>query len=182
MTEFGGSGADVMARYPAAAYSSPAEAMARVAGDAQFVCEARRLARAIERSGTPVFLSWSEHEIDALSLDHVIHGVESSRVGNSYAPPLFAAHALDAADLALHVQMAGYWSRFAASGNPNADDDNIVHWPATKHPSGNGRGADKYMIFDQVIREDLRPAEAGCDFFEPLFLRSVLVGVPASAK
>lgn len=183
MSEFGDFGADVIARYPAAAFSSPAEAMARVTGDAQFVCEARRLARSVERSGTPVFLYSYEYEIDALSLDHVIHGLESHIVfGNNYTPPLFAAHTLDAADLALHGQMAGYWTRFAGSGNPNADDDTIVHWPAFKHPSGNGRGSDKYLVFDQSIREGLRPAEAACDFFEPLFLRSVLVGVPASAK
>jgi len=53
---------------------------------------------------------------------------------------------------------------------------------AVQYPSGNGRGSDKYLVFDQSIREGLRPAEAACDFFEPLFLRSVLVGVPASAK
>ena len=183
LARFGDFGADVIARYPAAAFSSPAEAIARVTGDAQFVCEARRLARSVERSGTPVFLYSYEYEIDALSLDHVIHGLESHIVfGNNYTPPLFAAHTLDAADLALHGQMAGYWTRFAGSGNPNADDDTIVHWPAFKHPSGNGRGSDKYLVFDQSIREGLRPAEAACDFFEPLFLRSVLVGVPASAK
>lgn len=180
-TEFEPTGPEVLARYPATAYSSPAEAMARLLGDAQFVCEARRLARSIERTGTPVFLYSYEYEIDALSLDHVIHGVESNIVfGNNYVPPQFPAHPLDAPDLALHGNMAGYWSRFAATGDPNADDESIVHWPAFKHPSGNGRGADRFIVFDQSIHEGMRPAEAACDFFEPLFMRSMVSGVPAS--
>jgi para-nitrobenzyl esterase len=180
-TEFGSYGPVVLARYPAAAFSTPAEAMARVVGDAQFTCEARRLARSIEQSGTPVFLYSYEYEIDSLSLNHVIHGVESNIVfGNNYAPPQFPNRPLDEADLALHAQMAGYWTRFAWTGNPNVDDDRVVHWPAFKHPTGIGRGADKYIVFDSVVREGLRPGEAACDFFAPFFFRSMLGGIPAS--
>ena len=178
--EFGAHGADVLARYPAAAFPSPANAMARVVGDVQFACEARRLARALERSRTPVFLYSYEYEIDDLSLDHVIHGVETNILfNNPYALPQFASHPLDASDVALHAQMAGYWVRFAWTGNPNTDDESVVRWPAFKHPTGNGRGADKYLILDSVIREGMRPREAACDFLEPFFFRSVLVGVPA---
>jgi para-nitrobenzyl esterase len=181
MTEFGAHGADVLARYPAAAFPSPAEAMARVVGDVQFACEARRLVRSIERSRTPVFLYSYEYEIDDLSLDHVIHGVETNILfNNPYVAPQFANHPLDAPDLALHAQMAGYWVRFATTGDPNTDDESVVRWPAFKHPSGNGRGADKYLVLDSVIREGMRPREAACDFFEPFFFRAVLVGVPAS--
>jgi para-nitrobenzyl esterase len=181
MTEFGAHGADVIARYPAASFSSPAEAMARVVGDVQFTCEARRLARSIERTRTPVFLYSYEYEIDDLSLDHVIHGVETNILfNNPYQPPQFPNHPLDASDVALHAQMAGYWVRFASTGNPNTDDESVVRWPAFKHPTGSGRGADKYLILDSVIREGMRPREAACDFFEPFFFRAVLVSVPAS--
>ena len=181
MTEFGAHGADVLARYPAAAFSSPAEAMARVVGDVQFTCEARRLARSIERTRTPVFLYSYEYEIDDLSVDHVIHGVETNILfNNPYQPPQFANHPLDASDVALHAQMAGYWVRFASTGNPNTDDETVVRWPAFKHPTGNGRGADKYLILDSVVREGMRPREAACDFFEPFFFRAVLVSAPAS--
>jgi para-nitrobenzyl esterase len=181
MTEFGANGSNVIARYPAGEFSSPAEAMARVVGDVQFVCEARRLARSIERSRTPVFLYSYEYEIDVLSQDHVIHGVETNILfGNPYTPNQFPNHPLDAADLALHAQMAGYWVRFASTGNPNIDDESVVRWPAFKHPTGNGRGADKYLVLDSVIREGMRPREAPCDFFEPFFFRAVLGGVPAS--
>ena len=63
-------------------------------GDAQFVCEARRFARLIERTGTPTYLYSYEYEIDALSLDHVIHGVESNILfGNNYVPRFPELHA-----------------------------------------------------------------------------------------
>jgi len=110
----------------------------------------------------------------------VIHGVESNIIfGNNYGPPLFPSHPLTPSDLALHGAMAGYWTRFARNGNPNVDDDTVVHWPAFTDPVGDGRGSNKYIVFDSIIREDKRPREAACDFWEPLFLRSMLGNVPA---
>jgi para-nitrobenzyl esterase len=183
MNEFGSHAPGILSLYPASSFPSPIEAMARVTGDAQFVCEARRLGRLIARTGTPTYLYSYEHEIDPLSLDHVIHGVESNILfGNSYAPPIFPAYALNSTDLALHAAMAGYWTRFAGRGNPNSDDETVPHWPAFKHPTGLGRGADKYIVFDSTIHEALRPRETQCDFFEPLFLRSLLTGIPASSQ
>ena len=76
--------------------------------------------------------------------------------------------------------MAGYWARFAATGNPNRDDESIFSWPPFKRPDGRGRGNDKYVIFKSNIDEGARPREAQCDFFEPFFFRSVLGGVPAA--
>jgi carboxylesterase type B len=146
------------------------------------VSEARRLARLIEATRTPTFLYSYEYEIDFLSLDRVIHGVESNIIfGNNYVPPIFASHVLNAADLALHTAMAGYWTRFAGTGNPNSRDDGIVHWPAFKHPTGAGRGADKYIIFDRSIVKALRPREEQCDFWEQFSFRTMLGGLPASA-
>jgi para-nitrobenzyl esterase len=181
-TEFGADATVVRGTYPATAFVSPTEAMSRVVGDAQFVCETRRLSRLLERTGTPVYLYSYEYEIAVLSADHVIHGVESNIIfGNNYTPNQFPSHPLDAADTALHHAMAGYWTRFAAGENPNTDDAAVVHWPAFKHPTGRGRGADKYLAFDTTIAEGLRPHEAQCDALEPLFLRTLLGEVPASA-
>ena len=179
--EFGPDAASVLHLYPSAAFPSPAEAMARVVGDAQFACEAVRLVKILEQYQTPAYLYSFEYEIDALSLDHVIHGIESNIVfGNDYAPPQFASHPLDATDLALHAQIAGYWTRFAATGNPNAEDDSVVHWPAFRFPSGPGRGSGHHIVFDTIIRQDKRSREAQCSLFEPFFLRSLLGALPAS--
>jgi len=152
-----------------------------VVGDGQFVSEARRLARLIEKTGTPTFVYSYEYEIDDLSVDHVIHGVESNILfGNNYVTPVFSNHVLTPADLTLHSATAGYWTRFAATGNPNSDDDNVVHWPAFKHPTGPGRGADKYIIFDSVITESKRQREEQSNFWEPFFFGSMLGGSQAS--
>jgi para-nitrobenzyl esterase len=182
MNEFGPYASSVLGRYPATSFS-PIETMARLVGDLQFVCEARRVARAIERTGTPVYVYSYEYIIDQLSPDFVLHGVEGNILfGNNYSPPIFPGHTLDAADQALHSKMAGYWTRFAASGNPNLGDDTAFSWPRFNRPSGLGRGTDKYIVLDSVIGEGTRLREAQCDFFEPFFFRSVLGGVPAAGQ
>jgi carboxylesterase type B len=110
----------------------------------------------------------------------VNHGLESNVLfNNNYAPPLFPSHVLNAEDLALHAAMAGYWARFAATANPNRGAESAFSWPPFKRPGGSGRGNDKYIVLAAPISEQARPREAYCDFFEPLFLRSVLGGVPA---
>ena len=115
----------MLAMYPPPSAPSAAEQMARLVGDVQFVCEARRLARLIERTKTPTYVYSYDYVIDSLAPDHVIHGVEANILfGNDYTTPAFTAnHPLDASDLALHSAMAGYWTRFAKTGNPNSDDD-----------------------------------------------------------
>ncbi len=111
----------------------------------------------------------------------MIHGVESNIIfGNNYLPMQFPNHPLTSSDLVLHGAMAGYWTRFAQNGHPNIDDDTVVRWPAFTDPVGEGRGANKYLVFDSIIREGKRPREAACDFWEPFFFRSILGRLPAS--
>ena len=178
--EFGPDAAAVLGQYPASDYPLPADALARIVGDGQFVCECRRLARAFSSVHVPLYVFSYEYEIDDLAQDRVIHGVEANILfRNDYAPPQFASHPLNAFDIALHGQMAGYWTRFAATGNPNVDDDTVVHWQTFRHPLGEGRGADRYLVLDQTIRSDKRLRESACDFWEPRFFRSMLTGLPA---
>jgi hypothetical protein len=70
--------------------------------------------------------------------------------------------------------MAGYWTRFAATGNPNVDDDSVVHWPAFKDPHGPGRGSNQHIVFGTPVRSDKRLREGLCEFWDPLFLRTTL--------
>jgi carboxylesterase type B len=155
--------------------------MATLVGDVQFACEARRVARAIESRSVPAYLYSYEYIINDLSPDLVLHGVEGNILfGNNYAAPIFPVHALTAADRILHTQMAGYWTRFAATGNPNRGGDAAFSWPPFTRPNRKGRGNDKYMILASTLSEGGRFHETQCDFFEPFFLRSVLGGVPAA--
>ena len=179
--EFGAVGPAVLGMYPAADYPLPGDAMARVLADGQFVCEGRRFARYLRDARAPVFFYSYDYELDDIFLDRVIHGVESNIIfGNNYVPMQFPNHPLTPSDLALHQTMAGYWTRFATNGNPNIDDDTVVHWPAFTDPVGEGRGSNKYIVFDSIVREDKRLREAACDFWEPSFFRSMLGKLPAS--
>jgi len=179
-TEFGGLAPAVLGQYPAGNYALPADAMAQVVTDGQFFCEGRRFARALADTHTPVFFYSYDYVIDEVFVDKVIHGVESNILfGNAYAPMQFPTHALNSFDLALHQKMAGYWARFAATGDPNIDDDTVVHWQTFRDPLGHGRGANRYLVLDSKIRSTRRPHESACDFWEPYFLRSMLGKVPA---
>jgi para-nitrobenzyl esterase len=179
--EFGDDAADVLAAYPSGAYTSPMEAMARVIGDGQFTCEARRLARLVQGTGKPVFLYSYQYQIDDLSVDHVIHGVESNIVfGNNYVPQQYPNHPLGESDLALFRAMSEYWTTFAAQGNPNREPSGLVRWPAFTRPNELGRGPDLSLILDATIRGAERPQEANCEFWEPRFLRPMTLDVPAS--
>ena len=180
-TEFGDDAADVLTAYPPGAYASPMEAMARVVGDGQFTCEARRLARLAQGTGKPVFLYSYEYEIDDLSVDHVIHGVESNIIfGNAYVPPQYANHTLTQSDDALFEAMSEYWATFAARGNPNREATPLIRWPAFTRQDEHGAGPDLSLILDATIREARRPREANCDVWERRFLRPMTLDVPAS--
>jgi para-nitrobenzyl esterase len=179
-SEFGPDAPAVLSTYPASSFALPVDAMAQVVGDGQFICETQRMARLISESHERIFVYSYEYEIDDLFPDRVIHGVESNIIfGNNYAAPQFASHALNAADLALHAAMAGYWVRFATTGDPNLDDEAVVHWPAFKDPIGQGRGSNKYILFDSLIRSDKRQQEAQCGVWEPYFFRTMLGKAPA---
>ena len=180
--EFGAVAPEVLAQYPAGDYASPQEAMARLVGEGQFVCEARRLARLVSsRIEGRVWLYSYEYVIDALSPGLVLHGVESNIVfGNTYAPPIFPAHALTPADQALHATMAGYWARFVATGDPGGSGDEL--WTRYGEPMRRRGHRRDHMIFDVDVRrgDDLR--EEHCDFWEPLRLRTMLGATPAAVQ
>ena len=181
LAEFGADAPLVLAKYPAADFASPKDALSRLAGDVEYVCEANRLANLIERTKTPVFLYSFEYEVDPVVLDRVVHGLDVNFVfGHNFGPPLFAPYTLGATDLALFRELSGYWTRFMRSGHPNTEDPNVVHWPAFRHPTGPGRGSDKYLTFDMPIREGKRQRETYCDFWQPLFVRSISGAVPAA--
>ena len=182
-TEFGPDAATILAEYPVAAFADPKDALVRLVGDVEYTCEARRVARLIEATKTPVYLYSFGQEVDAVVPDRVAHGMDVNFVfGNNFGPPLFAPYTLGPADLLLSHAIGAYWTRFASTGSPNVDDGSAVEWPAFKHPTGNGRGADKYLVLDGQIREAKRPNEAQCDFWEPYFFRSATGAVPAAAR
>jgi para-nitrobenzyl esterase len=193
-TEFGAADAPaILARYPVADFASPKLALSRVIGDVEAVCEARRVASLVQRTGTPVYVYSFEREADAVVPDLVIHGLDRNFVyGNNFGPP--SNYVLNADDLALFGAISSYWGRFAATGNPNGDrrhlhesgrhhdgDDSLLEWPAFKHPGGRGKDADRHIVLDWPLRDDRGLREEACDFWEPFFLKSVVSG-PVTAS
>ncbi len=53
--EFGASAPAILAQYPADDFPSPKRALSQLAGDVEAMCEVRRVARLVERTGTPVY-------------------------------------------------------------------------------------------------------------------------------
>ena len=185
-TELGANAATVGSVYgipdgvTAEAAGSRKDILASIVGDAEYVCETRRTARAVERTGAPVFEYSFEYQIDPVVQDRVIHGLEVNLLfGNNFGSP--SNYALSDPDREFFRAMAGYWARFAARATPNTDDDAVVHWPACKHPTGRGRGSDKHLVFGVPIEPGVRLGEHKCDFWEPYFLRPLTGAVPASA-
>jgi para-nitrobenzyl esterase len=174
--EFGAADAAViLSMYPSGAFASPKHALSRLTGDVEAVCEARRVARSVERTGTPVYLYSFELEIPAVAADQVIHGLDRNfAFGNNFGPP--TNYILNDGDLALFEAISNYWMRFAAGGNPNSEGQHEPPWPQYRHPTGLGRGADKYQILDSPISEEKRLDEAACDFWQPFFLSSIVNG------
>ena len=177
-TEFGaGIAPEILARYPAADFASPKHALSQVAGDYEAVCEARRVARLVSRNA-PVYLYSFEREVAPVAGDKVIHGMDLNFVfGNNYAPP--SSYVLSADDRTLSNAQMDFWTRFAATGNPNVpgQDTGQAHdaW-STYH----GASA-KYMVLELPTVEKRRPREAACDYWDGFFLRSLAGSVPASA-
>jgi carboxylesterase type B len=145
--------------------------MARLTGDAEYVCEARRVALFVEKTGTPVYFYSFEHAVEMLAGGRSIHGIETNFLfGNSFGPP--SNHTFDAADQTLFTTMSEYWARFAATGNPSAGSD--VQWPRFDRVSG------QYLVLDTSAGPSTHLRAEYCNFWEHYFFRSVIGVVPAS--
>jgi para-nitrobenzyl esterase len=182
-TEFGADAAAILAAYPAAEHGSPRAALAQAVTDAEYACGAERLARLIERTGTPVYLYQFNYAVDAIVPDRAVHGLDVNFLfGTDVGAPILtppASYVLAGPDLEVSRAMAGYWRRFADTGDPNTEDDTVVHWQRFNRPEGDGRGADKYLILDDPVTTGKRLREAQCEFWEPYFFRSITAAVPA---
>ena len=189
--EFGSAASQILDAYPLATFATPHHAMSQVIGDGQYVCETRRLADLIadgglrgrgphEDHGTgqrvkmPVFLYSYEYSLAEPTLPQVIHGAESNIIfGNNYTSTAFPLnHVLNAADLALHAIMAGYWSRFIGAGQPNADL--ILEWPDYR------KNHESHMIFDGGAIAGIERKDESCAFWAGFNFRTLLGDVPAA--
>jgi para-nitrobenzyl esterase len=126
---FGAGAAKVLATYPLAEFPSPSVALATVVTDAAFACPARAadgLLAAHVRTFAYEFNDPNAPEFlitDPVMPLRAFHAAEIPYVFQ----PADAAALFNADQLALSEQMIGYWSRFAASGDPNGA--RAPRWP-----------------------------------------------------
>jgi para-nitrobenzyl esterase len=120
----------VLALYPTSAYTNPAYALIGVDTDFNFSCETRDIARAAAGSNRkPVWRYLYTHAMEndaSLQRLRAFHAQEAffvfdnfSGLGGGYTPM--------PAEVVLATDMMGYWTRFAATGDPNESE--AVAWP-----------------------------------------------------
>ena len=121
----------VLAFYPSSAYTNPAYALIGVDTDFNFTCETRNVARvaAAGQNHKPVWRYLYTHAMENdpnLQALRAFHAQEAffvfndlSGLGNNYAPT--------PAEMTLANDIMGYWTRFAATGDPNGGG--AVVWP-----------------------------------------------------
>ncbi len=106
----------VLQKYPVATYGTPSKALVQVTTDAFFGCQARMASRAavLGAPSVPVFRYLFSRA--PVPVRGAFHGVELPYVFQQLSA---LSPATPAGDLATEASVLGYWSRFAAAGDPN---------------------------------------------------------------
>lgn len=155
---FGANAAGVLARYPAAAYDTPAAAMADLIGDASFVCTMRRTARTLSANRWAVYL-YAFTRVPSF-LDEPFYGAFHA----AEIPFVFGTGdrlgGFTAAERSLSAAVMGYWTRFAASGTPELTE--AVSWP--RHDAA----SDRHLVLDLSITAASGLKSARCDYFDSI--------------
>jgi para-nitrobenzyl esterase len=159
---FGATSVDAIAtRYPVASFSSANRALAEVSGDAFFVCPSRRAARGAAAVGAPVYLySFERPPQEAFTADlGVFHSIELPFVFGT--DPKFPLGTVGESGRPVAEAMQGYWTRFAATGDPSEGGDPI-EWPRY---DGSG---DRLLAIDAASAVRAGHKAALCDFWDAL--------------
>jgi para-nitrobenzyl esterase len=154
-TTYGPWAPQVRAQYPSASFTSPSAALAEALADDHFVCSSRRVVRAVAGAGQSAWLYSFRHAIAPGDLG-AFHSSEVAFVFGTKA----GGRVLTADELPLSSAMMGYWSRFAATGDPNRAD--AVAWPVYETAS------DRNLDLDLTISGNAGLKRANCDFWDAI--------------
>jgi len=150
----------IFAEYPIDQYGTPRAALIAATTDPRFTCTARKTVRALVQGQTdPVYRYYYTHVFAGgpLAALGAFHGAELFFVFGNLATP---THQPTAEETALSDTMIGYWSRFAATGNPNGGG--APQWPRA------AAGTDPYQALDVTITSADGVRTAQCDFWDSL--------------
>jgi para-nitrobenzyl esterase len=150
--------AQVSAHYPVADYSSAHEALVMVLGDSLITCPTRRFARAVASAPghAPVRRFLYAHSFSgALASYGAAHGFDVVLLFHDTG--MFAA---TSADAALSDAFGAYWSRDAATGDPNGGG--APPWPEYDP------AADSYLTLDWPVGSGAGLRAAQCDWWDTM--------------
>ena len=139
--QFGTSDAKkIVARYPLTDYKSPDLAYAAVLTDSEFSCPALLADSLTARSGVYAYEFSDPHPPDdfPVRLSFPLGAAHSTELQYIFQriPFLDTIPPFTKAQLALSNLMIGYWTRFAATGNPNGAPGQAPHWPRWPRSAG----------------------------------------------
>jgi para-nitrobenzyl esterase len=149
---------EALALYPASAYPTPRDAYNALITDVVFTCPTRGQLRAIAARGATAYLYQLTRPtgFGTLSGLGVYHGSELPFVfGN-----LTVRSGMSAADRAFAGQVMGYWTRFAATGDP--DGAGATEWPPHTAPA-TGDPGDAYLALGERIDAAIGLRQQTCD-------------------
>lgn len=154
--------ARILELYPVEDFASPAAAYTAVTTDAKFVCGARRIARtASAGQAAPVWLYHFAQGLSRaprLSAFGAYHGLELFFVFGALTT---GGYQPTDGEIALGAAMRGYWSRLAATGDPNGED--AAAWPEYE-----AEGDRHLLLAADGIEAASGLRGARCDFWDEL--------------
>lgn len=156
-------GEELLRLYPAKEYGSPHAAFDHMMRDALFLCPSRRLARTVVEHGQPVYayqFTYAPRSFFGMLYDlGAFHAAELPFVFHTEKGRLTLG---DDKERALSSRIMGYWTRFAAKGNPNGDG--AAEWPAYT------RESEPHLVLDLKPGTGEHLDQAHCDTLESLGL------------
>ena len=153
---FGKAGDSVLVSYPARTDVDVDLAARRLVTDFYFTCQTRMAARAMAKVNADAFLYQFTRVPPGDESLGASHGADIDYIFNARVPAPRREHA----DSVLSETMVGYWLRFAATGNPNADG--LPPWPAYREAD------EMFQELGSVVRTQRGPGDAACAVMEPV--------------
>jgi para-nitrobenzyl esterase len=148
----------LLAQYPSSSYASPRAAYVALTTDIKFTCPGRKALQAFDRGqAEPVYRYVFSHVADnaapRVKALGATHGLELGFVFDVLPNP-------GPGDEVVTTALNGYWSRLAASGDPNGEG--ALAWPLYD------RTSEEHMRLESPLAVESAYRAAQCDFLESL--------------